>query len=271
MSLVAVVTGASGGIGSAVANRLSGVADYLVLCGRRIESLEQVEPSGGAVVRRLGVDVTSSTDVARIGSETRSLHAERLVLVNAAGTFGPVDAAGTADIEGWDETLRTHVLGALAAAVELMPLMTEKGWGRVINVSSAQSLHGPDPSAGAYATAKAAVNVMTAGIAAQFEGSDISVCAIHPGDVNTAMASDIREKSARAGESAVHLAQWGAVIGAGGGDDAASAGELVAEIIERPAVWSNGRFLLVPSSADRHPKSGWSMPVGPSQGGAGIS
>lgn len=261
--MLAVVTGASGGIGSAIAERVSYVVDDLVLTSRRAPLLNEVAPSGPATVHRVPADVTSRDVIPRLTDTLRPLDKTRVVIVNAAGSFGPVDAPGTVDIEGWEETMRTHVVGSLMTMTHFIPLMRRSGWGRVINVSSAQSLHGPDPVAGAYATAKSALNVMTAGAAMQVEGSEVSVCAIHPGDVDTAMAADIRAKATEAGDSARHLAEWAEVIGAGGGDDAAEAGDLVAEIIERPAAWSNGRFLLVPSSRDRHPDEGWSMPVGP--------
>ena len=260
---IALVTGATGGIGSAVVRRLSDAVDLVIAAGRSEARLATLTPGGPAEVRTTVLDVAATDVGARTAAMLEEVGPGRLVLVNAAGDFGPVGGIGNDDPEAWAGTLRTHVVGAVATMTAALPRMIGEGWGRVVNVSSAQSLHGPDRAAGAYATAKAALNVMTAGAALQVEGTEVSVCAVHPGDVETAMAADIRQKSAAAGDTAAHLAAWGAVIGSGGGDDPAGAGELVAEIVRRPARWSNGRFLLAPGSAERHPDAGWSMPVGP--------
>ena len=261
-----LVTGASGGIGSAVVERLSHDADLIIATGRSEPRLAALAPTGRAALRPAVLDVSAADAHSVTSALLDEAGPGRLVLVNAAGDFGPVGGIGADDPGAWAETLRAHVVGAVATMTAALPRMMEEGWGRVVNVSSAQSLHGPDPAAGAYATAKAALNVVTAGAALQVEGTEVSVCAVHPGDVDSAMAEDIRRKSATAGPAAAHLASWAAVIGSGGGDDPAAAGVLVAEIVTRPALWSNGRFLFAAGSAERHPDTGWSIPVGPSDG-----
>lgn len=265
MTSLALVTGASGGIGSAVASRLSSLVDDLVACARTRSALEALDVTGGARLHLETLDVTDPDATPTVAVLVDRFDPDRIVLVNGAGSFGPVGGIGRDDPAEWLRTLHEHVVGAVATMSAVLPRMVERGWGRVVNVSSAQSLHGPDPAAGAYASAKAAVNVMTAGAAAQVEGTEVSVCAIHPGDVDTAMAADIRAGAAAAGAAARHLSDWAATIAGGGGDDPGEAGELVAAIVERPASWSNGRFLIVPSARARHPREGWSMPVGPAR------
>ncbi|NIS32865.1 MAG: SDR family oxidoreductase, partial [Actinobacteria bacterium] len=221
MTSVAVVTGASGGIGSEIATGLAGIVDRVVLTGRRADALERAKPNGTAHVDIAPGDVTEPGSADRIARLVESTGAERITLVMAAGGFGPVDALGAIDVPGWRETIDAHVIGALLLLDRFVPMMLASGWGRAISVSSAQSLHGPDPAAAAYATAKAAMNVMTASMASQVSGTGVSICAIHPGDVETAMAEDIRRKAADAGAPAAHLAAWGESIRDGGGDDAA--------------------------------------------------
>ena len=72
--------------------------------------------------------------------------------------------------------------------------MLEAGWGRIVNVTSAASLHPPGPLNSAYGTAKAALNQFTRHLAAEIAGSGVTANVIHPGDVKTDMWADIRDE-----------------------------------------------------------------------------
>ena len=258
-----VVTGAGGVIGRAISAHLAARADSVVLVGRRPRALEASAAAlpSGVSVRIHPADVRDVAAVAAIARAVAELGARRIVLVNGAGIVGPINRVELTDPAEWQDTIAVNLVGPYLLTRALLPIMRKEQWGRVINVSSAQTLHGPDPVMSAYATAKMGLNLFTACLAADFAETEISACAVHPGDVETAMAEEIRRRAARAGESAAHLVAWGAKIAAGGGDEPEEAGRLAAEIVDRPAAWSNGRFLRVPSSRERHPDTHWAMPV----------
>ena len=92
--------------------------------------------------------------------------------------------------------------------------MLESGWGRIVNITSAASLHPPGPINSAYGTAKAALNQLTRHLAAEVAGSGVTANVIHPGDVRTAMWADIGTGAA-AGPGAAELRVLGRL---GGGD-----------------------------------------------------
>ena len=181
----AVVTGASSGIGRAVAERLGSGRAHVVLAGRDEEALDasaaRVVAAGGtahAVVADLrdpkavqGLVDTAVGDTGRLD-----------VMVNNAGLahLGPVVGA---DPEHWRAMLETNVLALLAgcsAAVEAMRACGATGF--VVNISS---IAGGRPDSGVYGATKHAVNVITNTLRAELSGEPISVVAVAPGAVTT--------------------------------------------------------------------------------------
>lgn len=261
---LAVVTGASGGIGREIAVSVSPLSDVTFLIGRDIDRLNETAGSCDGRAEVVVADVTapdSMQSALRLVGETGVTN---LLIVAAAGVIGPICAPGDETQEEWIETIETNLIGAYMTVHPFLPLLKTNSWARIVMVSSAQSLHGPDPVMSAYATSKIALNAYAGSLAMQFEGTDVSVCAIHPGDVFTAMGEEIEEKASAAGPNAAHLADWARHV-AGKGDDPREAADLIRLIVRNPASWSNGRFLLTASGGIRHPDAGWSMPVGPSE------
>ena len=262
---VLVITGASGGIGRWISASASTFSRVTVLVGRDRQRLEAVAAQCSGDVRTVVADVRMPSHLEPMQETITEMAPKRIAVVAAAGVVGPIALPGLEDASEWESALETNVIGTYRTVQPFLATMQDNGWGRVVVVSSAQTLHGPDPLMTSYATAKLALNAYTACLAAHFAGTGVSACAIHPGDVFTNMGEDIRRKAEAAGVPAVHLAEWASRVAADGGDDPREAGDLVAEILTRPASWSNGRFLLVPSSIERHPRLPWAMEVGPRQ------
>ncbi len=262
---VVVVTGASGGIGRWISARVSSLAGVTVLVGRDGHRLGATAAQCSGDVRTVVADLDVPSSLHPVRGIVANVGPKRLAVVAAAGTIGPIALPGLEDPLEWEASIQTNVIGTYRTVQPFLSRMRDNDWGRVVLVSSAQALHGPDPVMTSYATAKGAVNVYAACLAAHFEGTGVSVCAIHPGDVFTRMGKEILRKAESLGPPAAHLAAWGQRIALDGGDDPREAGELVADILTRPASWSNGRFLLVPSSTERHPRTHWAMGVGPRQ------
>jgi NAD(P)-dependent dehydrogenase (short-subunit alcohol dehydrogenase family) len=120
--------------------------------------------------------------------------------------------------------------------------MVGQGWGRIVNVTSAASLHPPGPLGSAYATSKVALNQLTRHLAAELEGTGVTANVIHPGDVKTDMWADIRDQADALGADGEGLRQWVQWVAETGGDPPHKAADLVLRIMDSDA---NGQFLWI--------------------------
>ena len=164
------------------------------------------------------------------------------VLVNAAGAFGPLEAIGDAAPEEWIATLRVNVEGTFLTCGAFVPDMVAAGFGRVLNVTSAASLHPPGALGSAYATSKAAVNQLTRHLAASLVGTGVTANVLHPGDVKTEMWADIRARAAALGPAGEPFTAWTDWVLATGGDPPEAAARLVLDVVQGDAA-RNGAFL----------------------------
>jgi NAD(P)-dependent dehydrogenase (short-subunit alcohol dehydrogenase family) len=123
--------------------------------------------------------------------------------------------------------------------------MIEAGWGRIVNLTSAASLHPPGPLNSAYGTAKVALNQFTRHLAAELAGSGVTANVIHPGDVKTEMWSDIRERALAAGPAAAAFRQWVEWVDETGGDPPHKAVERVLELCDDAAGAISGQFCWI--------------------------
>ena len=110
--------------------------------------------------------------------------------------------------------------------------MIDAGWGRIVSLSSAASLHTPGPLNSAYGTAKVALNQFTRHLAAELKETGVTANVIHPGDVKTAMWSDIRDKTGTIEGDDSNYDRWVEWVEETGGDPPEKAAKLVLDIIE---------------------------------------
>ena len=256
---LAVVTGATGGVGSAVARRLSQDGFDLLLSGRNAEALSALAVGLRTERNTIHLDVgqlKDAADASRIVGAARSL-AVPSVLVNASGMFGPIGMPSNTSPHDLELTLSVNVVGPVGVSQLIARDMIEAGQGRIVNVSSAQALHPPDPIVAAYATSKVALNFATRCLAAELDGSGVSACVIHPGDVMTSMWEDIERRARDASSCASGLLRWADLVRRTGGDSPEAAAALVAKIVDCDATWSNGRFLAIDGGFDHHPPVDW--------------
>ena len=184
---VAIVTGASRGIGEAVAASFAQAGAAVVLTARRQESLDlaaqRIRDAGGralAVAAHAGQEADALNVVERTLAEFGRLD----ILVNNAGAnphFGPVLSA-----EGshWDKIFEVNVKGYFFMAKAAAPAMQRTGGGKIINMASIAGIN-PGPMMGVYSTSKAAVIMLTKVLAAELAGDNIQVNAIAPGFIKT--------------------------------------------------------------------------------------
>jgi NAD(P)-dependent dehydrogenase (short-subunit alcohol dehydrogenase family) len=225
---VAVVTGASRGLGK-------DVADALESRGVRVAAVAR-----GA--DRFHCDVSRIDEVDRLRTQVEAELGRPEILVNAAGVFGPVEPLTCADPERWVQTIMVDLVGPYLTCRAFAAGMVERGWGRIVNVTSAASLHPPGPLGSAYATAKAGLNQLTRHLASELAGTGVTANVIHPGDVKTEMWADIRDQALGLGPEGEALRQWVDWVEATGGDPPGKAVELVLRIVESEV---NGRFLWI--------------------------
>jgi NAD(P)-dependent dehydrogenase (short-subunit alcohol dehydrogenase family) len=187
---VAIVTGASRGIGQAIAARFAEAGMKVVLSSRKQEGLdavaEELRAKGGDV---LPVAAHNGDKAALINLvETAVGHYGGVdVLVNNAATnphFGPVlDAADSM----WQKTFEVNIMGAFWLIQAAVPHMRSRGGGKIVNVASVNGLR-PGSMQGVYSSTKAALINLTQTLAMELAGDNIQVNAIAPGLVKTKFA-----------------------------------------------------------------------------------
>ncbi len=181
---VAVVTGASRGIGAAVARRLAGAGLRVACVGRDREALEAVarEVSGVAIV----ADVTASGASESILAEVRTRLGDVDVLVANAGVEASAKLERTTD-EIWDRLMATNATAVFRLCRAVIPSMIARGFGRVVVVASNAGRVGY-PYTSAYCASKHAVVGLVRALAAEVAKSPVTINAVCPGFVDTEMA-----------------------------------------------------------------------------------
>ena len=255
---VALVTGASRGLGRAVAVALAEHGARPVLTARGREGLEEtarrVAERTGVDCRLIAADVSSLTDVEELSRLTRATSGTPSILVNAAGVYGPLGPMSETDPRQWIETLMINTVGPYLTCRLFVPAMVESGWGRVVNVSSSASLYPPTSLDSAYATSKAALNRLTRHLAAEVEGTGVTANVLHPGSLKTEMWSDIVAQLATT-ERADAVREWADAVDRTGGDPMSAVVDLVLRLLE-PDSSINGQFCW-PAGIMEEPVPSW--------------
>ena len=191
---IALVTGASGGIGGEAAKRLAAAGASVVVhynsnAGAAQSVADEITAKGGTAIIA-GGDVTLEADCTRIIKEAVDAFGGLDVLVNNAGICTTFDF-GSMTAEGIDRELGANVKSVVLMTQAAAPYL-ENG-GRVVNVSSNLAFS-PLPGMSLYCAAKAAVALLTHGFAKEFAGKDITVNAVAPGATRTAMTAWIPDE-----------------------------------------------------------------------------
>jgi len=194
---VALVTGATSGIGRACALRLA--ADgFAVVVGGRNEGrattvVDEIVATGGTASTALGDVADPAYGDAAVATAVAD-HGRLDVLVNAAGVITRAVAEGTSDDE-WHRVMSTNVDGVFRTSRAAVPAMRAVGGGAIVNISSTCGLVG-NPSLVAYCASKAAVSNMTRAMALDHAAEGIRINAVCPGAVDTDMLYSERDDSA---------------------------------------------------------------------------
>ncbi|HEX2146377.1 MAG TPA: SDR family oxidoreductase [Pseudorhizobium sp.] len=195
MEKIVLITGASSGIGAGIARELASAGATLMLGARRTDRLEalaeEIRSTGGRVaIRRL--DVTDRADVAAFAEAARAEFGRIDVIVNNAGIM-PLSPMASMKVDEWDRMVDVNIKGVLHGIAAVLPEMTERGSGHIINIASIGALQ-VVPTAAVYCATKFAVRAISDGL--RQERDDIRVTCIHPGVVESELAATITDPAA---------------------------------------------------------------------------
>lgn len=185
-----VITGASKGLGRALAHRFAAEGASLALCARTLAPLEAVraELSGhGADVIALPCDISDSQSVRAFSEQVIAARGHIDVLINNASLLGSRVPVAEYPLKEWDDVMQTNVHGTFFLTRAFLPVMMPRGSGAIINVSSSVGRSGRKLW-GAYAASKFAIEGLTQVLAEELKPFNIRVNSVNPGP----MATDMR-------------------------------------------------------------------------------
>jgi NADP-dependent 3-hydroxy acid dehydrogenase YdfG len=177
---IAVVTGASSGIGAAAAMGLAREGFSVVLGARRLDRLEAVAAQCGPAARALPLDVT---DAESVDAFVEQVPEARVLVNNAGGAFGR-DTIAAADVEAWRRMYELNFLGTVRVTRALLPAIEASGDGHVVVVGSIAGFEVYSQGAG-YTSAKHAERAFTKTLRLELLGRPVRVTEINPGLVQT--------------------------------------------------------------------------------------
>jgi meso-butanediol dehydrogenase/(S,S)-butanediol dehydrogenase/diacetyl reductase len=222
---VAIVTGSGseGGIGQGIARRLSQEGAHVVLCDLQpcdapdrpgeesvLHSLVTEFEAGGGKAFALWADVTKNDQVLAMIEEARETFGRIDILVNNAGAFPGANPIEATDEESWDITMEVSAKGAFLCSRAAIPHLKGVEGGRIINISSIAGKTG-FPTYGPYNAAKGAVILLTQTLAGELGSFGITVNAVCPGNVDTAMGR--KEMEIISAERGISLEEAKQVLG----------------------------------------------------------
>lgn len=190
---VALVTGGGRGIGRGIALALAKYGAKVTVMARSTEEVEQVADEiramGGTALACSG-DVSNYADVQRILTEITSKLGTVDILVNNAAILHVGHLVEETNPEAWAMSQQINLIGAYYLIHATLPAMKQRGYGRIINITSGAA-HGI-PRGTAYSASKAALNTLSQTVAAETADTGVCVVAVNPGEVDTMMHVHLR-------------------------------------------------------------------------------
>lgn len=189
---VAIVTGASSGIGASIAETLSQHGVKVMLTGRNEARLsdvaEQLQENSQSEIDTHIVDVTQKSEVAKLVKETENKFGHVDILVNSAGLMLS-SAITDGDVEAWENMIDVNVKGTLYGINAVLPIFLNQSTGHIINIASISGFEVTKQST-LYSASKAAVHTITQGLEKELAKTGVRVTSISPGMVDTPLSGN---------------------------------------------------------------------------------
>jgi len=234
---VALVTGASRGIGEAIARRLASEGAHVLAAARSLEALERVVAAigeAGGAATALRMDLADASSIEAGAKQALAARGGVDVLVNNAGVTED-NLILRMSRESWDRVLATNLTGAFLLTQALLRAMVKKRYGRIVNVTSVVGLMG-NPGQASYAASKAGLIGLTKTIARELASRNITCNAVAPGFIETEMTQKMTPEAREALSGQIPAGRLGAA------DDVA---EAVAFLASEQASYVTGHVLNV--------------------------
>lgn len=215
---VVMVTGGARGIGKAIAEKFASLGADLVIADVSLESAEETarELSGkGVKAKAVNLDVSKSSDVVRVFEEVMKDMGRVDVLVNNAGITRDGLLLRMKE-EDWDLVLGINLKGVFLCSKEAVKVMVKQRYGRIINIASVVAFMG-NPGQANYSASKAGIIGLTKTTAREYANRGITVNAVAPGFISTAMTDALSENVRQEMLKSIPIGRFGTV------DDVASA------------------------------------------------
>ena len=199
---IAIITGASSGIGRAAALLFSAEGAAVVLNARGESALEDVAASirgRGGKVRTVAGDASQPATHERLIAEAMGAFGGLDIAFNNAGATGPIASLADLSFADWQETIAVNLHAAFLGSAHQIPAMLARGGGAILFTSSFVGTSVGLPGMAAYGAAKAGLMGLVKGITADYGHRGIRANALMPGGVDTAMAGDSAQKEWAAG------------------------------------------------------------------------
>jgi 3-hydroxy acid dehydrogenase / malonic semialdehyde reductase len=181
MQLTAVITGASAGIGEAIARQLAQEGYRLVLLARRKDRLEALRQDLGVKnIHVFDLDVSSRNAVEKIFLAIEQEVGNVDILVNNAGIAPGLERAQNASLEDWEKCIATNINGMVFCTHAVLPSMVKRNHGHIVNLGSVAGTY-PYPGGNVYCGTKAFVHQFSLSLRADLLGTQVRVTCIEPG------------------------------------------------------------------------------------------
>jgi 3-oxoacyl-[acyl-carrier protein] reductase len=208
---IALVTGASRGIGEAIAKRLASEGATVLVAARSVEALqrvvEEIEAAGGKA-SALTLDLADAASIEAAVKTALAAHGEIHVLVNNAGVTED-NLILRMGRDAWDRVLATNLTGVFLLTQAVIKGMVRKRYGRIVNVTSVVGLMGNAGQAN-YAASKAGLIGLTKSVARELASRNITCNAVAPGFIATAMTEKMTDAAREALSKQIPLERLGA-------------------------------------------------------------
>ena len=205
----ALVTGASGGIGRAIAETLHASGATVTISGTRMEPLEELAHSLGQRVHILACDLSNGIEVENLSKGAQEKMGSVDILVNNAGITRDNLFMRMSD-EDWAMVMEVNLTSTMKLCRGVLRGMMKSRWGRIVNIGSVVGSTG-NPGQGNYAASKAALLGMSKSLANEVASRGITVNCIAPGFVKTAMTDKLNDKQQEAIKSQIPARRMGDV------------------------------------------------------------